>query len=166
VRAEQTLVQSTLACAVRQQQNQALPPSRPCSEPNVWLVTAPPGAQQPVLDVVAPAALSAMDVGRRPMWFRHFHATTPPLLDIQQCVQAGCTRAISAFWLAFTTSPRCSTTSLIRVGREWERPTPSCTSQGSRRVSVSDCHYDGVLGRGNGQQRPRGGCQLAGDCSR
>jgi hypothetical protein len=26
-----------------------------------------------------------------------------------------------------------------------------------RRVSVYDCHYDGVLGRDNGQQRPRRG---------
>jgi hypothetical protein len=89
-----------VACAVCQQLNQALPPGRPCAEPNFWLVQAPPGAQQPVWDVVAPAALSAMDVGRRPMWFRHFRATTPPLLDIQQCVQAGCTRATSAFWLS------------------------------------------------------------------
>jgi hypothetical protein len=37
-------------------------------------------------------------------------------------------------------------------GRGWEQPTPSCTSQGSRRISVYDCHCDGVLGRDIGQQ--------------
>jgi hypothetical protein len=89
-----------VACAVRQQLNQALLPSQSCSEPNIWLVQAPPGVQQPVWDVVAPVALSAMDAGRRTMWFRHFHATTPRFLDTQQCVQAGCTRATSAFWLS------------------------------------------------------------------
>jgi hypothetical protein len=89
-----------VACAVRQHLNQALLPSQSCSEPNIWLVQAPPGVQQPVWDVVAPAALSAMDAGRRTMWFRHFHATTPRFLETQQCVQAGCTRTTLAFWLS------------------------------------------------------------------
>jgi hypothetical protein len=70
-----------VAGAVRQQLNQALLPSQSCS--NIWLVQAPPGAQQPVCDVVAPAVLSATDVGRRTMWLRHFLATTPPFLDTQ-----------------------------------------------------------------------------------
>jgi hypothetical protein len=29
-----------VACEMRQQLNQALPPSRPCAEPNVWLIQA------------------------------------------------------------------------------------------------------------------------------
>jgi hypothetical protein len=87
-----------VACAVRL--NQALPPSRPCSEPRVWLIQTPPGVQQPVWDVVAPAVPSAMDDGRRTMWFRQFHAAARLLLDIQLYVQAGCTQATSAFWLS------------------------------------------------------------------
>jgi hypothetical protein len=89
-----------VACAVRQQLNQARPPGRPCSEPKVGLIQTPSGVQQPVWDVVAPASLSAMDAKRRTMWFRHFNAATPPLLDVEQCVQAGCTRATLAFWLS------------------------------------------------------------------
>jgi hypothetical protein len=70
--------------------------SLPCTQRQVWLVQAPLGTQQVVWDVVAMAALSAMDVGRRAMWFRHFDsALAPPL-----CVQAGCASAVSAFWLS------------------------------------------------------------------
>jgi hypothetical protein len=32
-----------VACAVRQQLNQALPPGQPCAEPKFWLLQAPPG---------------------------------------------------------------------------------------------------------------------------
>jgi hypothetical protein len=138
-----------VAYAVRQQLNQALLPSQSFSEPNIWLVQAPPGAQQPMWDVVAPAALSAMDVGRHTMGFRPCHAATPPLLDVQQCVQAGCTRGTSAFWLSLH---NLAATSLSRRGRGWERLTPSCSLYGNRRVSVDGCHYNGVCGRGNMQQ--------------
>jgi hypothetical protein len=69
--------------------------------------------------VVDMAAVHAMGAKRKHMWSRSFNGAVDP----QVCVQAGCARAKSAFWLSFFTfftiftfSPSCIDTCHVRDG--------------------------------------------------
>jgi hypothetical protein len=85
-----------VAAEVRRQLALALPIGFQLSQHHLWLVEAPPGLKQVVWDVVALAAVHAMAAGRKHMWSRSFAGAQDP----QACVQAGCARARSVFWLS------------------------------------------------------------------
>jgi hypothetical protein len=85
-----------VAAEVRRQLALALPIGFQLSQHHLWLVDAPPGTMQVACDVFAMAAVHVMFAGRKHMWSRSFAGAEDP----QVCVQAGCTRATSAFWLS------------------------------------------------------------------
>jgi hypothetical protein len=83
-----------VAQAVREQLQRGL--GVPLQQRHVWLVVAPePGVQRVVWQVVALAALEAMEAGRRAVWRRHHQG-----VDAAGAVAQARMVAVAAFWLA------------------------------------------------------------------